>query len=126
MIEIKMDSPNANPVNPNKNNLQLDYTVEAEKKSTFEEKVAKIIERYLEARSKTKAYIQMEISNYCDDMEVYIWDEGFESVEKLNYKCKTKYRISSDEFYAEQTERAYRAVMAHLSRLIREGDKRDE
>lgn len=126
MKKMKKGSPNANPVNPNKKNTQLNYTVEVEEKSSFEDKIAKIIERYLEARSKTKAYIRMEISSYCDDMEVYIWDDGFESVEKSNYRCKTKYCISSDEFYDKQTERDYRAVMAHLSRLIREGDKRNE
>lgn len=119
MIEIKMDSPNANPVNPNKNNLQLDYTVEAEKKSTFEEKVAKIIERYLEARNKTKAYIWMDINNYNDSIEVHIWDKGIDSLAESDYICKTQYCISS-KFYIEESERAYRALMAHLNRLIRE------
>lgn len=119
-IKIKMDSPNANLVSPNKNDIQLDYTVEVGEKSTFEEKVTKIIWRYLEARRKTDAYILIDIANYCDDVEIYIRDKGIESKECV------KYRITSHEAFADESERAYRAVMEHLNRLIREGEKRDE
>lgn len=38
MKKMKKGSPNANPVNPNKKNTQLNYTVEAEEKSILFEK----------------------------------------------------------------------------------------
>ena len=44
MTEIKMDSLNANPVNPNKNHFQLNYTTETTEKSIFEMRVKELLE----------------------------------------------------------------------------------
>lgn len=66
MIEIKMGSPNANPVNPNKNNIRLDYTVEVEKKSTFETKARELFELSLRAIRETQALISCELSSTGD------------------------------------------------------------
>ncbi len=48
MIEIKMDSPNANPVNPNKNHFQLNYTTETTEKSIFEMRVKELFDCHSE------------------------------------------------------------------------------
>lgn len=57
MTEIKMDSLNANPVNPNKNHFQLNYTTETTEKSIFEMRVKELFELSFRAIRETQATV---------------------------------------------------------------------
>lgn len=62
MTEIKMDSLNANPVNPNKNHFQLNYTTETTEKSIFEMRVKELFELSFRAIRETQATVSFELS----------------------------------------------------------------
>lgn len=128
MIEIKMGSPNANPVNPKENNIQLDYTVETEEKSTFETKVKELFELSLRAIRETQALISYELSSTGDSLMVWIIDEGhkgsrrFDGVYAIN-----DYDPEEWLELAKNSENNYRAAKCHLIRLLQKaGGKYDE
>lgn len=62
MTEIKMDSLNANPVNPNKNHFQLNYTTETTEKSIFEMRVKELFELSFRAIRETQATVSFELT----------------------------------------------------------------
>lgn len=128
MIEIKMGSPNANPVNPNKNNIRLDYTVEVEKKSTFETKARELFELSLRAIRETQALIICELSSTGDSLMVWIINEDhkgsrhFDGVYAIN-----DYDPEEWLELAKNSENNYRAAKCHLIRLLQKsGGKCDE
>lgn len=128
MIEIKMGSPNANPVNPNKNNLQLDYTVEVEKKSTFEAKARELFELSLRAIRETQALIGYELSSTGDSLMVWIVDEGHKGSKRFDgVYAINDYDPEEWLELAKNSENNYRAAKCHLIRLLQKaGGKCDE
>lgn len=128
MIEIKMGSPNANPVNPNKNHFQLNYTTEAAEKSTFETKARELFELSLRAIRETQALISYELSSTGDSLMVWIIDDGhkgsrhFDGVYAINDYNPEKWLE-----LAKNSENNYRAAKCHLIRLLQKaGGKCDE
>jgi hypothetical protein len=128
MIEIKMGSPNANPVNPNKNNLQLDYTVEVEKKSTFEAKARELFELSLRAIRETQALIGYELSSTGDSLMVWIVDEDHKGFKRFDgVYAINDYDPEEWLELAKNSENNYRAAKCHLIRLLQKaGGKCDE
>lgn len=128
MIEIKMGSPNANPVNPNKNNLQLDYTVEVEKKSTFEAKARELFELSLRAIRETQALIGYELSSTGDSLMVWIVDEDHKGFKRFDgVYAINDYDPEEWLELAKNSENNYRAAKCHLIRILQKaGGKCDE
>ncbi len=74
MTEIKRDSPNANPVNPNKNNFQLNYTTETAEESIFEMRVKELFGLSFRAIRETQATISFELSSVGDSLMIWVID----------------------------------------------------
>lgn len=127
-MEIKMDSPNANPVNPNKNHFQLNYTTETAEKSTFEMRVKELFELSFRAIRETQATVSYELSSVGDSLMIWVIDEThkgsnrFDGVYAINDYDSQKWPE-----LAQNSENNYRAAKCHLIRLLQiAGGKCDE
>ena len=126
MIEIKMDSPNANPVNPNKNNLQSDYTTEEGMMSIFEKKAKELFELSFKVIRETQATVSYELSSVGDGLMIWIIDEGRKSKHFDGVYAINDYNPEEWPELARNSENNYRAAKCHLIRLLQTGGKRDE
>lgn len=114
MKKMKKGSPNANPVNPNKKNTQLNYTVEAEEKSIlFEKEIRELFELCMQAMQATD-YVSFEINNYTKYAVVTIEDKGF-CVSGQHY-----YDIHFDKewIFGKESRRACKEAKEHLLRIL--------
>jgi hypothetical protein len=128
MIEIKMDSPNANPVNPNENNFQLNYTTETAEKSIFEMRVKELFELSFRAIRETQATVSCELSSVGDSLMIWVIDEAhkesrhFDGIYAINDYDSQKWPE-----LARNSESNYRAAKCHLIRILQKaGGKCDE
>lgn len=128
MIEIKMDSPNANPVNPNENNFQLNYTTEAAEKSIFEMRVKELFELSFRVIRETQATVSFELSSVGDILMIWVIDEAhkesrhFDGIYAINDYDSQKWPE-----LARNSENNYRAAKCHLIRILQKaGGKCDE
>lgn len=128
MKEIKMDSPNANPVNPNKNNSQLNYTTETAEKSIFEMRAKELFGLSFRAIRETQATISFELSSVGDSLMIWVIDEAhkesryFDGIYAINDYDSQKWPE-----LAKNSENNYRAAKCHLIRLLQKaGGKCDE
>lgn len=115
MKKMKKGSPNANPVNPNKNN-QLDCTVEVEEKSIlFEKEIRELFELCMQAM-KTTDYVAFEINNYTKYAVVTIEDKGFG--ENFSGQCYYDIHFDNKMVFGETSRRAYENAKKHLLRIL--------
>ena len=127
MIEIKMDSPNANPVNPNKNNFQFDYTTEEGMMSMFEKKAKELFELSFKVIRETQATVSYELSNVGDSLMIWIIDEGRKSRHFDGVYAINDYSPEEWPELARNSENNYRAAKCHLIRLLQKvGGNHDE
>lgn len=115
MKKMKKGSPNANPVNPNKNN-QLDYTVEVEEKSIlFEKEIRELFELCMQAMQVTD-YVSFEINNYTKYAIVTIEDKGFG--ESFSGQCYYDIHFDNEKVFGKTSRRAYQEAKEHLLRIL--------